>query len=142
MHRRRMVQRHADERVVVGREIERNDRRRVLEHKSTMSHHGALGLRRSSRGIEQLHEIGVGHVGIDSENVTGRGNCEQRIVGVAQSKDDVGRHVRAHPVDVLAQCRIDENCPRTRLPEQVDQLVAAERVVDRHVHEPARATAR
>ncbi len=111
------------------------DRRHVLVYQCAVSHHGALGLRRGSRGVQQLHEIVGGRRGVECRHGTVRRLVQQRRVLVAQCDHVLGGNVGQNAVEFAAQRRIDEHRPGPGLREEIGQLLAAQRVVDRHVHE-------
>jgi hypothetical protein len=102
-------------------------------HERAVGHHRALRPRGRAGRVEQLDERVVGRVGVDLGDVAGGGAGQQRVLRVAQRER---RAVAEHGVEVLLQLRVEQHGAAAGLLEQVGELVAGERVVDRHVDEP------
>lgn len=133
MHPGGVVERHRVQRRVVGRASQGGDAGDVLVHERPVGHHRALGPRGRAGGVEQLDEVGVGHLDVDLRHLPRPGALEQRTGCVAERHHLLRRTLER--VHLRGERGIDQRDPAARLQQEVRELLADEAVVDRHVHE-------
>ena len=141
VHAGRVVERHAVQRVVGLGQVQRVHRGDVLVHQRAVGHHRALGLGRGAGRVEQLHQIGVGDVHVDRRHRPVPPRGEHRVAVAVQGAHPLQPGLAAHRLDPVPQRRVDQRDPTAGLGQQVGQLAAGERMVDRHVHQPGPGTA-
>ena len=130
MHRRRVVQRHRHERLVVDIEIERQDAADVLVNEGGVGHHRALGAGRGARRVEELGQAGAGGGGVESPGAFGgqRGTEDCAIGGLAcrglERECGEAGHPAENGIERRRLRRVDQHDRCTRISEQVLELAA------------------
>ncbi len=144
VHLRRVVERQGSELRIAARDIEHRDAAHVMAHQRPVGHHRALRRGRRAGRVEDLRDRVVVDVLIDRRHLlVGGDHLEQAdLLAVDRALDGAeegGAQRRADRRQRAGESRIVEDRARAALLEDVGQLFAGEREVDRHVDEPGAA---
>ena len=136
MHLRAVIERQRVELPVARREVRCQRRAHVLVDERPVRHDRALRRCGRARRVQELRHVLVVHVRV--ERGRRRVLCHRQHVlvrrAVAQRAGDLELEPRR--ADLVRKRGVVEQRAAARLRDQIAQLLAAERVVDRHVDEP------